>query len=105
MSGNVWEWCQDAFTRDIGKVPADGSAYTGPGSDRVPRGGCFHNWAAHCNVFNATKLREAHDACIGFQLVLAWRGSSPPVRVQWRIFHLISSIFTSFTYTCVPAAG
>lgn len=35
MSGKVWEWCQDTFTRDV---------------RHILRSGCFHNWAAHCTV-------------------------------------------------------
>jgi formylglycine-generating enzyme required for sulfatase activity len=50
MSGNVWEWCQDVFTRQVERIPADGSAFAGPGEERVLRGGCFHNWAVHCTV-------------------------------------------------------
>lgn len=26
MSGNVWEWCQDVFTRDVESIPQDGKA-------------------------------------------------------------------------------
>jgi sulfatase modifying factor 1 len=72
MSGNVWEWCHDTFTRDIGQLPTDGSAFAGLGSDRVLRGGCFHNWAVHCTVFKRYAIgHEAHDGCIGFRLVFA----------------------------------
>ncbi len=30
MSGNVWEWCQDVFTQDLGNIPDDGTPYVGP---------------------------------------------------------------------------
>jgi formylglycine-generating enzyme len=70
MSGNVWEWCQDTFTRDIGSIPTDGTAFVGIGADRVLRGGCFHNWAIHCTVSKRYEIaREAHDGCIGLRLV------------------------------------
>ena len=72
LSGNVWEWCQDVFTRDVDRVPQDGTAYEGPGDERVLRGGCFHNWAIHCTV--AKRYEIAHDyrdGCIGFRLVLS----------------------------------
>jgi formylglycine-generating enzyme required for sulfatase activity len=72
MSGNIWEWCQDVFTPDTRKIPADGSAFAGPGSRRVLRGGCFHNWAIHCTVSKRYEIgRQYHDGCIGFRLVLA----------------------------------
>ena len=72
MSGNVWEWCEDTFTRDVTMIPTDGTPYTGPGEERVLRGGCFHNWAEHCTVSKRYEIaRDAHDGCIGFRLVMA----------------------------------
>ena len=72
MSGNVWEWCQDAYTPDVTKIPADGKPFSGDGDERVLRGGCFHNWAVHCTVWKRYEIgRQYHDGCIGFRLVLA----------------------------------
>jgi sulfatase modifying factor 1 len=72
MSGNVWEWCQEMFTRDVSRIPGDGSPYVGLGSERVLRGGCFHNWAIHCTVSKRYEIaREYHDGCIGFRIVLS----------------------------------
>jgi formylglycine-generating enzyme required for sulfatase activity len=72
MSGNVWEWCQDTFSRDVHLIPTDGMPYDGPGDERVLRGGCFHNWAVHCTVSKRYEIaREFHDGCIGLRLVLA----------------------------------
>jgi len=69
MSGNVWEWCQDVFTPDASAIPADGRPYAGPGAERVLRGGCFHNWAAHCTVSKRYEIApEFHDGCIGLRL-------------------------------------
>jgi formylglycine-generating enzyme required for sulfatase activity len=71
MSGNVWEWCRDVFTRDVDAIPTDGTPYEGPADERVLRGGCFHNWAVHCTVSKRYEIvRDAHDGCIGFRLVL-----------------------------------
>jgi formylglycine-generating enzyme required for sulfatase activity len=72
MSGNVWEWCQDVFSRDISKIPEDGSPYVGPGDERVLRGGCFHNWAIHCTVSKRYEIaHEYRDGCIGFRIALS----------------------------------
>ncbi len=40
MHGNVWEWCQDAFTEDYANAPSNGRPYEVPGAVyRVRRGG------------------------------------------------------------------
>lgn len=40
MHGNVWEWCQDAFTEDYANAPNNGRPYDVPGAIyRVRRGG------------------------------------------------------------------
>ena len=73
MSGNVWEWCQDVYTTEISRIPSDGSAFDGAGSERVLRGGCFHNWAIHCTVSKRYEIgHEFHDGCIGFRLVFGF---------------------------------
>jgi sulfatase modifying factor 1 len=72
MSGNVWEWCQDVFTRDVSSIPGDGTPFVGHGAERVLRGGCFHNWAMHCTVSKRYEIgHEYHDGCIGFRIVLS----------------------------------
>jgi formylglycine-generating enzyme required for sulfatase activity len=72
MSGNVWEWCQDVFTPEVESIPLDGTAFVGPGDERVLRGGCFHNWAVHCTVSKRYQIaHDYRDGCIGFRLVLA----------------------------------
>ena len=72
MSGNVWEWCQDYFTRDVGAIPSDGTPFVGDGSDRILRGGCHHNWAIHCTASKRYEIDAGHrDECIGFRLALS----------------------------------
>jgi formylglycine-generating enzyme required for sulfatase activity len=79
MSGNVWEWCQDSFTPDVTLIPRDGMPYTGPGEERVLRGGCFHNWAAHCTASKRYEIASNfHDGCIGLRVVLAGRRVQRP---------------------------
>jgi formylglycine-generating enzyme required for sulfatase activity len=72
MCGNVWEWCQDAHTPDISRIPTDGSPFAGDSSDRILRGGCHHNWAIHCTVSKRYEIAaDYRDGCIGFRLVLS----------------------------------
>jgi formylglycine-generating enzyme required for sulfatase activity len=79
MSGNIWEWCQDSFSRDLSVIPTDGSAYAGSSNERVLRGGCFHNWAAHCTVCKRYEIaRDFHDGCIGLRVVMAEPRPSTP---------------------------
>jgi formylglycine-generating enzyme required for sulfatase activity len=70
MSGNVWEWCQGVFTREIASIPQNGAPFAGPGEARVLRGGCFHNWAIHCTVSKRYEIaNDYRDGCIGCRLV------------------------------------
>jgi formylglycine-generating enzyme required for sulfatase activity len=72
MSGNVWEWCQDVYTREVGSIPQDGTAFAGPGDERVLRGGCFHNWAVHCTVWKRYEIaHDYRDGCIGLRLAFS----------------------------------
>ena len=72
MSGNVWEWCQDACVDDIDAVPRDGTPWPGESPERRLRGGCHHNWDLHCTVWWRYGITpDAHDGCIGFRVVLA----------------------------------
>jgi sulfatase modifying factor 1 len=69
MCGNIWEWCQDYFQRDIHKIPKDGTPYPEITNERVLRGGCHHNGAIHCTVSKRYEIfPEAKDECIGFRV-------------------------------------
>jgi formylglycine-generating enzyme required for sulfatase activity len=72
MSGNVWEWCQDCYTPDVSRIPADGSPFVNEDERRVLRGGCFHNWAVHCTATKRYEIGGQYgDGCIGFRLALS----------------------------------
>ena len=74
MCGNVWEWCEDAYTPEVNDLPPDGRPYgvAGREFERSLRGGCFHNWAMHCTVAKRYQIGgQFHDGCIGFRLVLS----------------------------------
>jgi formylglycine-generating enzyme required for sulfatase activity len=71
MMGNVWEWCWDW------KPAYDGSPKTDPrgaasGTDRVMRGGCFHNAASVCRSAyrNVGGFPGGRYPFIGFRPVL-----------------------------------
>ena len=53
MSGNVWEWCYDAYSSDYySKSPTNNPKNEGSaGSGRVLRGGSWGNNARNCRVF------------------------------------------------------
>ena len=77
MSGNVWEWRQDACTDDLEALPGDGRPYEGPGTERRLRCGCHHNWDLHCRVWWRYGIQpDAHDGCIGLRLALAPQSSA-----------------------------
>jgi sulfatase modifying factor 1 len=69
MSGNIWEWCQDYFQKEVHKIPKNGTPYLEENSERVLRGGCHHNRAIHCTVSKRYAIiPEAKDECIGFRI-------------------------------------
>lgn len=73
MNGNVWEWCQDYFQRDIYKIPTDGTPCQIESPDRVLRGGCRHNGAIHCTVYKRYEIPPEHaDGCIGFRIAASY---------------------------------
>jgi formylglycine-generating enzyme required for sulfatase activity len=68
MSGNVWEWCSDAFDANDFSV---NEAELTSGTYRVLRGGCWSTDADYSGVAyrNAAHLATSDTVC-GFRLVL-----------------------------------
>lgn len=52
MSGNVWEWCEDAWHDNYDGAPTDGSSWGSSDSDadRVDRGGTWYHGADDCTT-------------------------------------------------------
>jgi formylglycine-generating enzyme required for sulfatase activity len=77
MHGNAWEWVEDCWTPNASEIPADGSAFSRPGSceQGVVRGGSFA--AASRRVRSAMRApvpTTIHRYNIGFRVALSLDG-------------------------------
>ena len=73
MSGNVWEWCKDAWGSDSKILPADGTPLTigGNASARAVRGGSWNDGTAYCRSgFRGDGLPGGSVNLRGFRVVL-----------------------------------
>ena len=67
MSGNVYEWCSDAWSDNYKRTPRDGSAYEEKEQTRrVVRGG---SWYYNVPDFCRVALRDGYDALIRFDVI------------------------------------
>jgi len=84
MHGNVWEWVQDWWHFFYTDAPMDGSAWlVPPGSNRVVRGGSWHDNADKCRSAQRDYINPAYsDGNIGFRLARECDGPSAPVLVS-----------------------
>jgi formylglycine-generating enzyme required for sulfatase activity len=74
MSGNVWEWCEDDWHRNIADIPPNGAPYIDqPKRDihRMRRGGGHSNLARHCRVlyWGDHSTPYYRGGSLGFRLV------------------------------------
>lgn len=70
MSGNVWEWVQDIYTKNYGNVGINNPIFTGPGADRVIRGSGwdFTSRGLRCSSRNSSNP-SSRGGWKGFRLV------------------------------------
>jgi formylglycine-generating enzyme required for sulfatase activity len=74
--GYLWEWCADAWTDDIAKLPTDGTPYSAPGDEAakvgVLRGGSWKDKPADlASGFRRRAERSLADDAVGLRCVLA----------------------------------
>ena len=87
MLGNAWEWVEDCWHDDYRGAPSDGGARTSGGrcSDRVMRGGGYHNAARELRSANRNRGRRwTRDGGPGFRVARAltaldWENRLPTV--------------------------
>ena len=73
MSGNVWEWCQDKWTRDLAKLPKDGLPNNVGDNNkndlRVVRGGSWFDNYSGCRVsYRFRFISNYRNYIFGFRL-------------------------------------
>ncbi len=71
MSGNVYEWCEDAYHNSYSGAPLDGSAWCDSTVFRcVVRGGSWRSEQEHCrSAFRHFFTGERRNLSLGFRLV------------------------------------
>ncbi len=70
MSGNVWEWVEDVYTKNYEKLGTNNPVYTGPGHIRARRGGSWFNKPNELRCTNRYYFQQRLSLYgVGFRLV------------------------------------
>ena len=67
MHGNVWEWCRDRYTDNLGFDPKIDPTGSKAGSTRVLRGGCYQSSGNECRSACRFHLKPDYDISGEFQ--------------------------------------
>ena len=69
LHGNVWEWCLDWYTGNLGTAAVENPVGAGSGSYRVNRGGGWSDAASRCrSAFRVSGTPSFRFSYIGFRL-------------------------------------
>jgi formylglycine-generating enzyme required for sulfatase activity len=71
LHGNVWEWCADAWHDNYIGAPANGQSWEHGGTQRVARGGSWHDPPDLCRCATRLKLEPTEgEDLVGFRVAL-----------------------------------
>ena len=72
MSGNVWEWCKDKWTKNVKDLPRDGTTWLSDNKSeyRLLRGGSWYFDAGYCcSTSRNRNFPDYRDLSYGFRVV------------------------------------
>jgi formylglycine-generating enzyme required for sulfatase activity len=72
MSGNVWEWCLDAWHQEIDEIRngVDPIYYVAQPTARCIKGGAFYDFPTRCEITHRVSLSADDRYGVGFRIVL-----------------------------------
>ncbi len=68
MAGNLWEWTMDTWHERFDGAPSDGSAWIGPGSAKVMKGGSWGSDSRFVRVYNRDNPSSSYRKNVGIRV-------------------------------------